>query len=298
MLKKILLNLLILLCIQSNCIAEPLAIRADGNTLLLLERMSFSGLNLDIPNEVLNSFQDSPILFETMLRKHSIYTYSASIKSNKDDWKELYNILLEKPWVGQEDSWGAAYTSTVQINMLTNLFANAKSILRSFLVTDSEKLRTLEQTYFKKEGYTHRLFTYAHLQKIIEKNELSHVHLPHKFLAVYNKDTNSYISGEQAFEILNNIITMQLSGTRVQINDTDSELNSHYGLVIFAQKITKTKTPLNEAAKQELHTLCGEAPFDIGYDNIFSDSNGDAIIIDTEAKGTNARDCGKIGRYK
>ena len=37
--------------------------------------------------------------------------------------------------------------------------------------------------------------------------------------------------------------------------------------------------------------------FDIGYDNIFWDSKGDAIIIDTEYKGVRIRDCEKLQRY-
>ena len=48
---------------------------------------------------------------------------------------------------------------------------------------------------------------------------------------------------------------------------------------------------------EELKILFLEAPFDIGYENIFWDSKGDAVIIDTEYNGTSTRECGKLNRY-
>lgn len=48
---------------------------------------------------------------------------------------------------------------------------------------------------------------------------------------------------------------------------------------------------------EQLKILCKRAPFDIGYDNIFWDVQGKAIIIDTEYKDTSKEDWVKLGRY-
>jgi hypothetical protein len=44
--------------------------------------------------------------------------------------------------------------------------------------------------------------------------------------------------------------------------------------------------------------LVENAPFDIGFDNIFTNINGDAVIIDTEFKGEPTERClQKLDRY-
>ncbi len=55
---------------------------------------------------------------------------------------------------------------------------------------------------------------------------------------------------------------------------------------------------LKNDVHKELVELCKDAPFDVGYDNIFSNLNGDAIIIDTEDKGEDSTNCiQKLSRY-
>lgn len=81
-----------------------------------------------------------------------------------------------------------------------------------------------------------------------------------------------------------------------QANVTYDDVRRRYDFVIFAER-QPWGIGFSRQAMDELAELIKDAPFDIGYDNIFSDHNGDAVIIDTEFKGE--QDClGKlIGRY-
>jgi hypothetical protein len=69
-------------------------------------------------------------------------------------------------------------------------------------------------------------------------------------------------------------------------------------LRVLAEEKINEKVPFNVAAQNELKQLINEVPFDVGYDNIFSDKNGDAIIVDTEFKGEGSdRSIKKLNRY-
>lgn len=184
---------------------------------------------------------------------------------------------------------------------LPALLAIAKFTAKSFLLTEMEQLPLIKEQSIEKKGLN-RLFTYAHMQKVINDKNLSHIRLPCKVLVIRNNYTREYVPSEYAPGIIDDMLKLYMDisngvvGVRV---DYDSLV---YELIIFSCKEpvcrpTRDKK-LSEEAHNELVELFASTLFDIGYDNIFTDpDNGDAVIIDTEYKGESEEDCVKLDRY-
>lgn len=224
--------------------------------------------------------------------------------------------------------------SCIEPSEVPALLTDAKTLLKSFLVTDDQELiRIAKQSkeirdfdfnkpslYIKKWNFN-RLFTYAYMQRVIDRKKLSHVHLPRKILAIrgenddlvvpdgnasraeidnYFKNYYYYLSYNKATEFIDKDLKMCLIGTcPPTINvDVNGPISS-FEYVIFAATQKGSFYRMSPAAYKDLRELCLEAPFDIGYNNIFADPhNGDAIIIDTENKGESSENCiSKLERY-
>jgi len=177
---------------------------------------------------------------------------------------------------------------------LPRLVEDARSILKSFLLTEVKELPLIEERSVRKSGFN-RLFTYAKLQQVIIKKKLTHVRLPKKVLVVYDRSTHEYLSYESALNIIDKVIKAQAFATTAMVHIVN--ISKNYDFIIFAQK-EKNAGCFSQETMQELEELCEEAPFDVGYDNIFGDQCGDAVIIDTEFKGEPASSCiPKLKRY-
>ena len=173
---------------------------------------------------------------------------------------------------------------------------DAQLLLESFLPVQNPNFQELETNYIEKSNLE-RLFTYAELEATIKKKKLSHIHLPKKILIVKNKKTEEYVDNDIVSELLKNSLKITVI-SRPPLNNIPSDswyrlpriqlqlpqFPKEYSVHIYAEKQHRTNTPLNDDAVKELVELIRETPFDVGYDNIFTDNNGDAIIIDTEFK--------------
>jgi len=202
---------------------------------------------------------------------------------NNEDWQDASQCLIKRE-EKQENNIYLEQKEKLYFDKSQTLLHDAKSILKSFLPVHTID-SSLEQNFIIKGGACSRLFVYARLQQVIEQKKLSHVRLPIKLLAVKNERTDKYIFDSSMIESILD------EGMKVRVR-LPSQLEAHldfysddYRLVVFAHRQEKNKIGLSPAALTDLNELVKEVPFDVGYDNIFSDSNGDAVIIDTEYKG-------------
>lgn len=198
-------------------------------------------------------------------------------------------ILWQKLWENpRQNNEAIINTNIVRVKGAQRLLADAKTIAKS-LVIGEEIEDLVKRGYFIKQGGLDRIFTYIKIAKAIKDMKLRHVRLPLKFLAIKQSETNSYITNkEEATVILKNIIKAFV-GPSTSLNFFISDYSENkYQLLVFAQKIQDGSTKLSKEAREDLEKLIKAAPFDIGQDNIFSDDEGNAIIIDTEYKGESA----------
>lgn len=200
----------------------------------------------------------------------------------KDDQKNARNFLEKRA----KKSYSPKYQ--IYLDYLPKLLDDAKALIKSFLLLDDAELEVLKnkEKYIRKEG-VRRLFTYAKIQQVIKDKNLSHIRLPRKVLVLYNRKTKQYVLHEEALRIIDDIFkgyVFDLEKTYVAVGQYPF-FGQDFDLFIFAEKQPRFKIKLNNTAYEELKELLKEAPFDVGYDNIFTDQKGDAIIIDTEFKG-------------
>lgn len=183
----------------------------------------------------------------------------------------------------------------VSCNTLKTLLHDAKGILKSFL--PKQEIPHIETDFVVKSGNLNRLFTYAMLKQVIHEDGITHVHLPDKVLIVKDKATNSIVSNNEAASVLDSIVNMYANyASHVDINI--GYYSKDYVLSIWAERKKNHPIPFTVETSKELVQLTKKAPFDVGCTNIFSDENGDAIIIDTENKGEYApHSVSKLARY-
>lgn len=238
-------------------------------------------LSLSLSKEVQDSIKTTDQLQE-LFQKHNIETdrinaMGTTIPWETQDWKRALSILKNLE-ISVEDA-----EFFIELENLVLLYKKAISTLKSFLARSD--FIFCEKNYVKKRNI-HRLFTYIKLKHIIEKEKLSHIHLPSKFLAIRKKDYTFAIA-EEAEKILDEIIKLEID----KLLQPSLKYSDDYTLFIFAEFKQNHKRPFNEEARKELKKLAKKAPFDTGIDNIFTDENGDAIIIDTEFKGETKKGC-------
>ena len=243
---------------------------------------------LYIPQEELSALGNDIHKLKALFENYRIKTGSDSsffeknTLWNEKDWQETFDTLTgyarshKKPFMFHPSE-------------LSQLLEDAKSILRSFVSPDTIDPTKMKKDFIEKIGIN-RLFTYTKLQKVIHDKNLSHIHLPKKILVIKDNETGTYLTGEAASKLLDHMML-------TIINNYEAQIKIHYLLFdqarydfrIFAEKYPLSRTPFSRETLHELVQLVKEAPFDVGYDNIFSDANGDAVIIDTEDKGERAK---------
>ncbi len=216
----------------------------------------------------------------------------------KSEWPNALKELTSQPLSSEKKR------HSIDLEQVPQLIQDAKNIFRAFLPPQGIICLT-EENFITKRAFTERrLITYLKIKKVIEEKKLSHVHLPVKLLII--KQNYQRITDQQvASSLLDRYITLNL--------DYLGQGNAALGcwgplfldpentcdIVILAEKITDTGKRLNDEVYNELKQLVQDAPFDIGYANIFTDDKGDAIIIDTEFKGEPAKSCiAKLNRYR
>lgn len=277
---------------ENKPVAEAIPTIKTGtlkDSMMKLYKASHLGLPLYVPKKELGGSFDLKKLFED----HHIFRFRWDIDESTEEefWLTGTNRLIARA-KGQEQP----YNYEIELDYLPKLLSDAKSIIKSFLLSDDKELPSIEQQYIKKEGLN-RLFTYAELQRVITEEKLSHIHLPRKILVIKNRKTGQYTPSKSAPDIIDNILKVyvcEIGKVRVKV-DAESD---DYELIIFAHKETNSPKKLNEDVRKELIKLVTEAPFDVGNDNIFRDENGDAMIIDTEFKGESAEHTvPKLQRY-
>lgn len=157
----------------------------------------------------------------------------------------------------------------------------------------------LEETSIKKKGIN-RLFTYAKLQQIIQERALNRIKLPRKALLIWDIKANQYVSAQASSDLLDKLLKItawEVDPLKVSIG-MDEAYENHYEFVILAERAKNARINFSDDTRDQLKILLTEAPFDVGYDNIFSDDEGNAIIIDTEFKGESSeRSIQKLLRY-
>jgi len=189
---------------------------------------------------------------------------------------------------------------------LPQLLADAKSIIKSFLVTDDKELSQIKQSIVDfreyppfKEGQLiqkpfalNRLFTYAKLQQVIKKKNLSHVRLPRKMLPIEDRNTYPYkcLSYEAASKLIDAGLKVYAKSNGCLDIKFEFDLFPHSYLELVAHREKDHQRPLSVEAVHDLEEIFNDIVFDfgdnLGKKNIFSDENGDAVIIDTEYFGT------------
>jgi hypothetical protein len=253
-----------------------------GDNAITALYLSFAdGIDVYIPpSEITDSFD-----LRDLLKKYDILSpYQISDRLTADKINDRFikaNKKIIKNSKGQDvlESWQVA------INKLPQLLEDAKTIIRSFLLTNDNDLAAIKEHSIEKHGLN-RLFTYAKLRQVIQEKKLSHVKLPRKILVIKNRINGQYISSKITPDIINKLLKLKASVLYpFNVTVIEDTIDSDYELIIYAEKIKNHEVRFNDEAKSELITLVKEDPFDIGFGNIFTDSNGDAVIIDTEYKG-------------
>ncbi len=201
------------------------------------------------------------------------------------------------------------YCKKIDLNKTSILLKDAQVIIGA-LVPDHKHV-AIEKNLMEKGKFLNgkiqlnRLFTYVRLFQVIKEKQFTHIRLPLKVLIVKDKDTSLYLNHQEALLTLNTVMKVYINSSEILDVAVDYYSNM-YELFIYAEKISnrmgerKSKNlPLfNTEASGELKQLITEVPIDMGYNNIFADENGDAIIIDTEFKGDSAEESlGKLMRY-
>lgn len=247
------------------------------------------GKKLYIPQEELIDSDGNPINLKELFEKHSIHLGWPDTQPKEKDWGKAYSQLLQRAKGGKT----ASENNSISLDELSRILLDAKTLIKNFLIN---KDRRLPPHYVKKTiGILNRLFTYSKLEQVIKEKYLTHVRLPLKILVIQDKNTGKYISSKESPEIIDTIL-------KVYFNDLLDIVaigydNTRYNLIVFAQEEIN-EGGFNRAAREELSILCKEVPFDVGYDNIFANDKGDAVIVDTEFKGEQANTaCSKLDRY-
>lgn len=215
-------------------------------------------------------------------------------------------IFSNEPW--SESSWNRTYKEFKEasyeifntdktfytLDELQKILAKAKEVAKSFLPVEKNVSFITEtpNDYIKKHSIR-RLFTYAKLQQVIAEKNLTHIRLPIKFLFIKDKQTNQYVSAQKALSLIDDIFKICMIDTQFTIEP----ISDRYSIDIFAKREVKEGKGFSRATMEELMILCKEAPFDIGYDNIFWNAKGNAVIIDTEHKNESAKDCANLKKY-
>ncbi len=286
--KKLLLIVLVFLEILLRAQEAPPSQAATYDPLTMLYRQGgYDGIQLYIPQKFL-IVDNNQVDLEKLFEKNRIY---GRAYSGVWEWQPKFNELLER-------SKKEKPVYMISLQDLPAGLKDGKTLLKSFLLKDDKELPELEKTYRKKYGIN-RLFTYAKLQQVIDQKKLTFVRLPRKVLVVWDRKTNRYLTNKEAQQIIDEIMTWRILDTArdVALHISD-ESNGRYELIIFAHEESITGKGLSDKAMQELEEICKEAPFDVGFGNIFWDSKGVAIIIDTEYKGSPSIVCkDKLGRY-
>lgn len=176
---------------------------------------------------------------------------------------------------------------------VSTLLSDAKAVIKSFIVLNDNGI-DYDKNFIQKSRNLNRLFTYAKLHQEIIDQSLSCIRLPRKIIRFKNINTNKYISGEEVQQVIDKGLKICLH------HDATFSIKfvlDGYKFDIFATLEKKERKYLSQQAGMQLRKLFEKAPFDIGSDNIFCDKNGNAIIIDTEYKGTELKDIHKLNRY-
>ena len=163
---------------------------------------------------------------------------------------------------------------------------DALILLKSFLPPEHNDLEKNDAFLIKGNNVERRLYTYTKIYQTIKDKNLNHIRLPLKFLVLKDKKTDTYITDPKKIKpILSKKIKAFVSTqTMLRLSFLLDALDDDYNFCIFAEKIASHKS-LSLAAFQELEVLVEDAPFDVGWDNIFADEHGDAVVIDTRVQG-------------
>lgn len=179
------------------------------------------------------------------------------------------------------------------LNKLASLLVDAKTIIKSFVLDDISP-SYIQNNFIKKYKMLGRLFTYAKLEQVISENKLTHIRLPLKILLIKDTTTGKHLAQKDALKVIDECLKVCL------MNDFTFKIgfiSDKYEMEVFAAQEKTEGKGLSTVAMEELFILCHHAPFDIGYDNIFWDAHGNAIIIDTEHVDAEKSDCVKLKRY-
>lgn len=260
-------------------------------------------------------------------RTFALYVDEEDLPDSYEGLKTLFTAFNLTPynWPDQpkwtEQKWKDAYTElssfsgrsgnpVIALNEVPAVLEVARTLVKSFLPTDDREISSITSNFIQKSLNPHliqnvfiysfnRLFTYSYLNLIIQLEKLNHVKLPRKVLLIQNKETKEYLSTEEAKKIIDD--TLKFSVLFIYRDEVNGQIffdSDKYELKFFAHREATEGEGLSILAKKELEILCNRAPFDIGYDNIFWDTKGNAIIIDTEYKGEYASStCFKLDRY-
>ena len=291
---------LALICAHIAFTMEQPSIKSESNyppltmndSLWILYANSYKAMSLYIDKAELPA---SYIGLKTLFDKNNLIAYDIHGNWTNDDWKKTYSFLqshkIQKP-------------SMINLNELSDLLKNAKLIVKSFLANDNELLHVINEFMQKPlDNKFNRLFTYAYLRSVIKAENLTHILLPQKILVIQDKNTELYMSNKEAQKIIDDTLKIYVysSSWDTWSNEVSFAIlfnSDQYELKFFAHKEAKAGRGLSASAWVQLGTLCKKAPFDVGDDNIFWNTKGDAIIIDTEYRGETVKSaCPKLYRY-
>ncbi len=231
-----------------------------------------------------------------LLEKNNVLIANSCYRGVIKTWdnKEYESALETLRWRSDNpEKLGRAITLT----HASNLLSDTKKILATFSAPHTHLFPN--DSFIKKSEAFCRLTTYTRLEQVIKEDQLAHIHLPFKMLAIKDTQKNKYIPHEQISEIINACSKIGVMNNEKPLEVTIEHYSERYTLEIFAEKKARnSEIPLNKHAIQNLVHLLHKSPFDIGDNNIFTDINGDAVIIDTELKGDKtATAISKLARY-
>lgn len=146
-------------------------------------------------------------------------------------WPSLLEALKKatESFITKAEKQDSPRDDEINIQDLPKLLADAKKILGSFLVTDSDEpidIQKLSPVIQKDKNVVRRLLTYAKLRKVIEDKSLKHVRLPKKHLYIKDIASKKYLRGKPAVDILDSIVKLIAISTeplRVKIDSVSPQ---------------------------------------------------------------------------
>lgn len=211
-------------------------------------------------------------------------------RAYKWDWSNYIRTKENDNEFFREPDWSkislqATRDQFVLLRDLSRAKTQAKNILFNYTPSDAmyKDLSDKNKYIIKTSNPINRLVTRNAIEKTIVNNNFSRTSVPKKYLMIKNQ--SGRLSRADILSLVNDHLTFHVLGLEPLTIGLEMILPEEYTVFVYSQYIKPLRKKFEKDTCLELIELAFKAPFDAANDNIFSDVDGKAIIIDTEYKG-------------